>query len=1743
MATLNITIDSNQAVTNANLIRNAIYGISNASKTAVTSLELLQTASVNAVSALASMGIASRAAFENINTGYQTFIMQMLAQNKAFEGTGAKFRSEGAKNAFAFGKQAEGMARSTEAVGAAVTKNFGVMQTMAKGARGELDKMPRAFVAIDKSATSGIGSITTFFGRLAIGVFLVGELVMIFSALSRAINGLSKITGAQEMVFQIALMKDQLLSITKDVFKHFQGDLESAFEGMNKWIAQNKDDIKNFLISTVENVKAFFNVMKDIVNFFMQHEDMLSFGIIGYAILGKGKGIALAALVMGERMIRMVMAIGEAMDLVAAKKATWGEIFEGSGGLLGGTAQLEEFLEKFELSDKSKSGKATINEEIKLATIELEKFNRELEKTQEEFRKQFEELDRKSLPFSPRPLIEGARSALQDKALAEWHKKNDASSRQAIADLRASYDVAIADIMAKRDVAAQKLNELQATKESIVPDDLSITSGKVVELQKKIFSETKIMTDDHYKYLIEQERLFHVASELLMQHTADKQNNLRAENIRHAMEEYDLISQKRASDMIVYSESFKVTKVMSEELYKSLVAGENDLHKIMLLHADTSSKRWSEEQRHQQILIGLYEKLTNSVKHYADTMKDFFGEDVNRNKVMEFLYGKDSIEKDVYLEVHYIGGESDSIKNLFQSDPSIHEPYVIQLEVELIDTDEFYKFTKEYKEIVLLDKLMQGKIDVKSFWSQFVPGMDDALSKANDEVALLIQGINDLDDAYSKYSSITGRMTIDAYNRELEKIKAQVDEMENLGVAADEVRKILERQAAIKFLEGQEDFESGFMAGLLRLKDEIEPWGKTMSDAVVEAAHDMYNAMNDFFFDALEGRMESFEEYFAGFMSELNKITASFLTENLKRGIASMLPSGMTGISSMPLLLKGQSGQPGGSGGYQMQWSDATWAAMDKSKASVGWGPYAGAGLMAAGSMYSIYQQSQGVGPNKAAGTGVMSGMLAGAGIGTIIEPGLGTAIGAAIGAIIGGVSGYLMGEQQKKAKLELATGGKIAMEYPSVKTPFGQFGFETAEEISDINQYKQTMVAVKEATISIAEMMTDTQIDAIREYFESGWDSERIKGDMDPSHIEGLFKDYFSEIGSMWGTEFGQWIAGFEGTLDDLFEGIKRHAEAIKFTRDIFDPQLMTEWDTAAKDFNSEVDLMRENLEETGGSVQELTDLEAARVKGLQDLKQTYMDDFTAMKLQLGGMDANSVGLEMFARKFGTTANTVVNNWSSIEAVIMAMDFDTFNENVAASGMTLADATAMILGFNSAADVMADALYNINLASGQAIGMFSDLDLVTMNVNVQFRSWMDTLISLERPIEEQIELQRRWDEALSQAAKNYEAGIMMLKAQLPGLSTGMQRQLTLQGLGLKYGIDPSMITGSFIKDIINQVANSNVVLTQDFLGDLTTAYNLFFSSTSSSLEVLDVSAGTASDALDALSDEARKLADEWKKVSENIAKDIERMMFTADNPQNVLERMGLVRAEIEALGMVDTPEEAERVRELYNTLLELGKEAWQRPTSEYQAVFDEVKSGLEMIGEIAKSQEVVLLQEIADNTAEMIAQQAMGRTELFGVVESFAGSVNNLAAVFSSMGTGNPMQALRPNLDEYMPATGGNSAMLDLIHGLQIYASGHGWMETNPGFVVPSFQYGGIHHGTGLAMLHGDEAVIPIHNGAVPVELVGGGETVVHITVQVTGGGDPAEIKRRAREGVLEALRTPEASAIMNRNRRWSGK
>jgi len=120
----------------------------------------------------------------------------------------------------------------------------------------------------------------------------------------------------------------------------------------------------------------------------------------------------------------------------------------------------------------------------------------------------------------------------------------------------------------------------------------------------------------------------------------------------------------------------------------------------------------------------------------------------------------------------------------------------------------------------------------------------------------------------------------------------------------------------------------------------------------------------------------------------------------------------------------------------------------------------------------------------------------------------------------------------------------------------------------------------------------------------------------------------------------------------------------------------------------------------------------------------------------------------------------------------------------------------------------------------------------------------------------------------------------------------------------------------------------------------------------------------------DALIDAQQKIVDSWTSVIESIQDQIYGMQTSTDNPRDVEERLAFVKEQIEFtlggqsvqdyLAQFESPAEQQaalaKLQEYYEDYLSLGQEAYQRPSAEYQEVYDYVLGQLQIMEELATS-------------------------------------------------------------------------------------------------------------------------------------------------------------------------------------------
>ena len=94
------------------------------------------------------------------------------------------------------------------------------------------------------------------------------------------------------------------------------------------------------------------------------------------------------------------------------------------------------------------------------------------------------------------------------------------------------------------------------------------------------------------------------------------------------------------------------------------------------------------------------------------------------------------------------------------------------------------------------------------------------------------------------------------------------------------------------------------------------------------------------------------------------------------------------------------------------------------------------------------------------------------------------------------------------------------------------------------------------------------------------------------------------------------------------------------------------------------------------------------------------------------------------------------------------------------------------------------------------------------------------------------------------------------------------------------------------------------------------------------------------------------ELARQWEQLGESLGSQILAIKTGQSNPEDVFDRMGILREEIGRVqGLYNTAAGEEKIgyaqelSGLYGQLLQMGQEAWQRPSPEYKTLYEEVET------------------------------------------------------------------------------------------------------------------------------------------------------------------------------------------------------
>ncbi len=176
-------------------------------------------------------------------------------------------------------------------------------------------------------------------------------------------------------------------------------------------------------------------------------------------------------------------------------------------------------------------------------------------------------------------------------------------------------------------------------------------------------------------------------------------------------------------------------------------------------------------------------------------------------------------------------------------------------------------------------------------------------------------------------------------------------------------------------------------------------------------------------------------------------------------------------------------------------------------------------------------------------------------------------------------------------------------------------------------------------------------------------------------------------------------------------------------------------------------------------------------------------------------------------------------------------------------------------------------------------------------------------------------------------------------------------------------------------------------------------------------------------------------LVERWQDILDSTGDMITDLTFSSSNPADVYERLGLARTEIQnMMGLYQGAAGEERagyaseLLTLISDYLGLAQEAYQRPSGEYQSIYDETLGWLRMIQQDAETQAASgedLLQQIADlesQSAEIDAQIVSYQkqiTEIETLMEAELSAFRQEAAQYYQWAMTTGLQLYQSQIDE----------------------------------------------------------------------------------------------------------------------------
>lgn len=255
-----------------------------------------------------------------------------------------------------------------------------------------------------------------------------------------------------------------------------------------------------------------------------------------------------------------------------------------------------------------------------------------------------------------------------------------------------------------------------------------------------------------------------------------------------------------------------------------------------------------------------------------------------------------------------------------------------------------------------------------------------------------------------------------------------------------------------------------------------------------------------------------------------------------------------------------------------------------------------------------------------------------------------------------------------------------------------------------------------------------------------------------------------------------------------------------------------------------------------------------------------------------------------------------------------------------------------------------------------------------------------------------------------------------------------------------------------------------------------------------------------------------RGAINKWLSVIANLNRTIYEMQTTLTSPADVEERMQFIMDQILGFGEAATPEEMEELRQLWMDYLNLAQEAYQRPSVEYQAIYDTVLSTLEGLRDKAEG----FISEYEVSLDQLATLEDMLTTE--------QGMATSLEQIAADIMAGIPVEVSVMIIPDLTAGTGEYTPWAPPAPG----EDWDDWVASLPGEGLPKAQHGAIFSGPEggyPVMMHGREAVVKLQDGLGMDDL--GGKTELNLSISIDGSGSPRDVAIETRKEVEGFLRS----------------